>query len=61
MRRRTAGEVAVDLTLFVLGVVFFYLVDLTIFSHAAPVAIQYMLDLAVYLTRHTLSSVQGLY
>jgi hypothetical protein len=61
MRERTAGEVALDITLFVLGVVFFYTIDVTIISHAAPTAFRDLLDLAVYLTRHTASSIQWLY
>jgi len=61
IRKRTVGEVAVESLLFILGVVFFYIVDLTILSHAAPAVLRYMLDLAVYVTSHSVSSMQGLY
>ncbi|GEM_PF-4555082 len=61
IRERTAGEVALDMMLFVLGVAFFYVVDVTIIAHAAPAAFQDLLDLAVYLTRHTASSIQFMY
>jgi hypothetical protein len=61
MRKRTVGEVAVESLLFIVGVLFFYIVDLTILSHAAPAILRYMLDLAVYVTSHSVSSMQGLY
>jgi hypothetical protein len=61
VRQRTTGEMALDAAFFVVGVVFFYIIDLTIISRAAPIALRDMLDLALYLTKHAVSSVQWLY
>ncbi len=58
---KPAGEIALDLALFVMGVMVLYLIDLTIISRGAPVAFRYMLDLLVYLNHHAVATVQTLY
>lgn len=50
-----------DLTLFVLGVMVIYAIDLTVLSRSAPIAIQYMIDLVMYLNRHAVAAVEMLY
>jgi hypothetical protein len=58
---KPAGEIALDLLLFVLGVVVLYALDLTVFKHFAPLAIQDMIDLIMYLNHNAVAAVQMLY
>ncbi|HEV3111779.1 MAG TPA: hypothetical protein VGY99_14935 [Candidatus Binataceae bacterium] len=58
---KPAGRIALDLTLFVLGVMVIYAIDLTVLSRSAPIAIQYMIDLVMYLNRHAVAAVEMLY
>jgi len=58
---KPAGELALDLALFVLGVMFLYLIDLTVISRGAPIAFRYMIDLVIYLNHHAVAAVQMLY
>ena len=59
--RRPPKEIATELTLFVLGVVFLYVVDLTLITRGGPIAIRYMLDLLVYASHHSLVAAEMLY
>ncbi len=61
MVNKPAGEIALDLALFVMGVMVLYAIDLTIISRGAPVAFRYILDLFVYLDHHAVATVQTLY
>jgi hypothetical protein len=58
--KKPAGEIALDLLLFVLGVVALYAIDLTFLRHFAPLAIQVMIDLILYLNHHAVAAVQML-
>lgn len=58
---KPAGEIALDLALFVLGVMVLYLIDLTVISRGAPIAFRYMIDLVIYLNQHAVAAVQMLY
>jgi hypothetical protein len=59
--RKPVGEIALELTLFVLGVVILYAIDLTVISRGAPIAIQYFIDLVVYLNHHAVAAIETLY
>ncbi len=59
--RKPAGEIALDLTLFVLGVVAIYAIDLTVISRAAPIAFRYMIDLILYLNHNAVAAVHMFY
>ena len=56
-----AGKIALDLTLFVLGVLVIYVIDFTVLSRGAPIALQYMIDLVLYLNHHAVAAVEMLY
>jgi hypothetical protein len=58
--KKPPGEIALDLLLFVLGVLALYAIDLTFFRHFAPLAIQDMIDLILYLNHHAVAAVQML-
>ncbi len=58
---KPAGEIALDLALFVLGVLLVYVIDLTIVSRGAPIALQYFIDLVLYLNHHAVAAVEMLY
>jgi hypothetical protein len=56
--KKPAGEIALDLMLFVLSVVALYVIDLTVLQHFAPLAIQYMIDFMMYMNHHAVATVQ---
>ena len=58
---KPAREIAVELTVFVMGVVILYGLDLTILSRSAPIAIQYMVQFCLYLNHHAVAAVETLY
>jgi len=58
---KPAGRVALDLILFVLGVMVVYAIDFTVLSRGAPLALQYMIDLVLYLNHHAVAAVEMLY
>ncbi|HEY2105684.1 MAG TPA: hypothetical protein VGH29_07855 [Candidatus Binataceae bacterium] len=58
---KPAGRVALDLILFVLGVMVVYAIDFTVLSRGAPIALQYMIDLVLYLNHHAVAAVEMLY
>jgi hypothetical protein len=58
---KPAREIAVELTVFVIGVVILYGLDLTILSRSAPIAIQYMVQFCLYLNHHAVAAVETLY
>ncbi len=60
-KHKPAGRIALDLTLFVLGVMVLYAIDLTVIAHGAPIAIQYMIDLVLYLNHHAVAALEILY
>jgi hypothetical protein len=59
--RKPAGEIALDLALFVLGVMVLYAIDLTVISRNAPLAFQYIIDLVLYLNHQAVAAVEMLY
>jgi uncharacterized membrane protein SirB2 len=58
---KPAREIGSDVLLFVLGVVVLYVLDLTVISRAAPIAVQSLLDLVLYVNHHAVAAVQMLY
>jgi hypothetical protein len=50
-----------DLILFVFGVMVVYAIDFTVLSRGAPIALQYMIDLVLYLNHHAVAAVEMLY
>lgn len=58
---KPAGRVALDLALFVLGVMVVYALDFAVLSRGAPIALQYMIDLVLYLNHHAVAAVEMLY
>ncbi|HKD69497.1 MAG TPA: hypothetical protein VKB84_21845 [Candidatus Binataceae bacterium] len=59
--RKPGREIALDLTLFVLGVVILYAIDLTVISRSMPIAFQYVIDLVLYLNHQAVAAVEMLY
>lgn len=60
-RHKSAGRIGLDLILFVMGVLFIYVVDLTVLSRSAPLVFRYMIDLVLYLNHHAVAAVEMLY
>jgi len=58
---KPAGEIALEITLFVLGVVIVYAIDLTVISRGAPMAFQYFIDFVVYLNHHAVAAAGTVY
>ncbi|MGO9059076.1 MAG: hypothetical protein ACLQU2_17045 [Candidatus Binataceae bacterium] len=55
---KSLGEIATDLTLFVMGVAVLFSLDFFVISHGAPVALRYLIDLLVYLNQHAAAAIE---
>ncbi len=58
---KPASEIAIYFGFFLMGVAFLYGIDRTLISRGAPVALQYLVQFALYMTHHAAGAVEVLY
>ena len=58
---KPASEIATDFGFFLIGVAFLYGIDKTLISRGAPIALQYLVQFALYMNHHAAGAVEVLY